>query len=266
VLEEQLAYWRRQLAGAPKTLELPTDRPRPPVQTFRGARLPLDLPPALVKGVEALARKEGVTLFMTLLAAFDLLLFRVSGQEDLVVGTSIAERAHPETEGLIGFFVNTLVLRTDLSGDPTFRDLLARVREALLGAYAHKEVPFERVVEDLHPELDRSRTPLFQVMAVLQNTPVAELSLPGLTLAPVNAPTGTAKFDLTLFFAQSEAGLASSVVYNTDLFDEATVSQLMSQLRALLEGVVADPGQRLWEVPLMTERERRQMLLEWSSD
>jgi amino acid adenylation domain-containing protein len=266
VLEEQLAYWRRQLAGAPKALELPTDRPRPPVQTFRGARLPLDLPPALVKGVEALARKEGVTLFMTLLAAFDLLLFRVSGQEDLVVGTSIAERSHPETEGLIGFFVNTLVLRTDLSGEPTFRDLLARVREALLGAYAHKEVPFERVVEDLHPELDRSRTPLFQVMAVLQNTPVAELSLPGLTLAPVNAATGTAKFDLTLFFAQSEAGLASSVVYNTDLFNEATVSQMMSQLRALLEGVVADPGQRLWEVPLMTERERRQMLLEWSGD
>ena len=206
-LQSQLAYWRERLAGL-SPLELPTDRPRPALQSFRGASLPVLLSGPLSQGLQALSRREGVTLFMTLLAAFQTLLCRYSGQEDVAVGSAIANRNRAETEGLIGFFVNMLVLRSDLSGDPTFRALLQRVREVALGAYAHQDLPFEKLVEELQPERDLSRQPLFQVGFVLQNTPLPRLELPGLRIAPLEIDNGTSKFDLTLMLRESAAGAA----------------------------------------------------------
>src|SRR5262249_13274985 len=197
-LERQLAYWRGQLGTSLPVLNLPTDRPRPAVQTFRGDRLGLWLPDELSAGLKELSRREGVTLFMTLLAAFQILLQRYSGQEEIVVGTDVANRNYRETEGLIGFFVNQLVLRTDLSGSQTFVDLLQRVKDACLGAYAHQDLPFEKLVEELQPERDPSRSPLFQVKLVLQNAPQGSLQLGGLQLQRVGVKAVTAKFDLML--------------------------------------------------------------------
>ena len=206
VLETQLSYWKRQLVDAPR-LELPTDHPRPAVQTFRGSHQSLLLPNTVGEALKALSRRQGVTLFMTLLAAFKILLHRYSSQEDLIVGTPIANRNRLEIEGLIGFFVNTLVVRTDLSGNPTFRELLQRVREVCLGAYAHQDLPFERLVEELHLKRNLGRNPLFQVMFVLQNASMQTIVLPGLTLSPVEVDNGTAHFDLTLHIADTEQGL-----------------------------------------------------------
>ena len=197
-LERQLDYWRKQLAGAPPLLELPTDRPRPATQTNHGSYRPVSLPPALVRRVRELSRREGVTPFMTLLAAFQTLLSRYSGQDDISVGTPIAGRGRVEVEGLVGLFVNTLVMRTDLSGEPSFRDLLKRVREVALGAYAHQDVPFEMLVDELQPQRDMSRTPLFQVMFAMQRSPLAEHQLDGVRFSPVLIDNGTATFDLTL--------------------------------------------------------------------
>ncbi|RMF30995.1 MAG: non-ribosomal peptide synthetase, partial [Chloroflexi bacterium] len=205
-LEKQLAYWKEQLSGSPPVLELPTDRPRPSVQTSRGASFAFALPQDLSQAIQALSQEEGVTLFMTLLAAFQTLLYRYTGQEDICVGTPIANRNRPEIEGLIGFFVNTLVLRTDLSGNPRFTELLKRVREVALGAYAHQDLPFEMLVEALQPQRDMSHSPLFQVMFVLQNVPLEALELPDLTLRPVDVDRGTATFDLTLSMAEGPEG------------------------------------------------------------
>jgi Non-ribosomal peptide synthetase modules and related proteins len=211
VLEGQLKYWREQLAGAPALLELPTDRPRPAVQSFRGASEPLALDAELTHALKALSQRAGVTLFMTLLGAFMALLARYSGQEDIVVGSPIANRNRSETEALIGFFVNTLVLRVDLSGNPPFEELLGRVRQVALAAYAHQEVPFERVVEALRPQRSLSHSPLFQVMFVLQNVPFEALELPGLSLSPLALESVTAKFDLTLVMSETEQGLRGGV-------------------------------------------------------
>ncbi len=263
VLDEQLSYWKRQLADLP-ALQLPTDRPRPAVQTHRGARQELVLPKLLTEALKELSRREGVTLFMTLLAAFQVLLSRYSGQEDIAVGSPIAGRNRAEIEGLIGFFANTLVVRTDLSGDPTFKELLRRVREVALEAYDHQDVPFEKLVEELQPQRDTSRTPLFQVMLTLQNTPGKALELPGLRLTQQELERGTAKFDLTLSMVEGPEGLRGACEYNTDLFEAATITRMLGHLQTLLEGVVANPAQRLSTLPLLTEAERHQLLIEWN--
>ena len=264
VLETQIAYWKQQLAGAPALIDLPTDHPRPAVQTFRGAHQSLVLPRHLQEGFKALSRQEGVTQFMTLLAAFKVLLYRYTGQDDLIVGTPIANRNRLETEGLIGFFVNALVLRTDLSGNPGFRELLRRVREVCLGAYGHQDLPFDRLVEELHVKRDLSRNPLFQVMFVLHNASLRTVELPGLTLSPVEGDSETAHFDLTLQIADTEQGLTAAFVYNTDLFEAATIARMLGNFQTLLEAVVADPEQRLSDLPLLTEAERQQLLVEWN--
>ena len=264
VLEAQLDHWRRQLADSPAVLDLPTDRPRPPIQTFRGASQHFVLPIALTEALQALSRLEQATLFMTLLAAFQTLLYRYTGQDDILVGSPIAGRTRAETEELIGFFANTLVLRGDLSGDPPFRELLKRVREMNQGAYAHQDLPFEQIVEMLQPERDMSRNPLFQVMFVLQNTPSQTLELPGLTLQPIRTETGTAKFDLWLSIAEGDDQLFCTLEYNTDLFEAATTARLIGHFETLLRGIVAHPEQRLSALPLLTEAEWQQVLVEWS--
>ena len=264
-LDAQLGYWREQLRDAPALLELPTDRTRPPVQTYRGATARFTLPENLSQGLQRLSRREGATLFMTLLVAFQTLLQRYSGAMDVVVGTPIAGRNRAEIEELIGFFVNTLVLRTKFDGDPAFVELLARVREVSLGAYAHQDVPFEKLVEELQPERELSHAPLFQVMFSLQNAVAArQAQLPGLELSSLEVESGVAKFDLTLGMNETVEGLAGLIEYNTDLFEAETIERMIGHLKTLLEGIVADPQRRVSELALMTERESRQIVVEWN--
>jgi amino acid adenylation domain-containing protein len=265
VLQTQIAYWKEQLAGAPALIDLPTDHPRPAVQTFRGAHQLLVLPKHLQEGFKVLSRQEGLTQFMALLAAFKVLLHRYTSQEDLIVGTPIANRNRLETEGLIGFFVNALVLRTDLSGNPSFRELLRRVREVCLGAYGHQDLPFDRLVEELHVKRDLSRNPLFQVMFVLHSASMRTVELPGLTLSPVEGDSETAHFDLTLQILDTEQGLTAAFVYNTDLFEAGTIARMLGNFQILLEAMVADPEQRVSDLPLLTESERQRLLVEWNS-
>ncbi|HLL48692.1 MAG TPA: condensation domain-containing protein, partial [Longimicrobiaceae bacterium] len=243
-MERQVAFWRDQLAGAPPLLELPTDRPRPAVATEAGARVAFELPAELAGALDALSRREGATLFMTLMAGWQALLGRWSGQDDVPVGTPIAGRTRAETEGLIGMFVNTLVLRTRLDGWPTFRELLARVRETTLGAYAHQDVPFERLVEELQPERSLRHTPVFQVTFAMQNLEAEELRLGELRLASLSGEDEAAKFDLTLVMTGGAEGLGGIVSFRTDLFEARTVERMLAQLRALLEAVAADPERR----------------------
>jgi amino acid adenylation domain-containing protein len=264
VLDGLLSYWKRQLAGLPPLLELPTDRPRPRVQTFRGSLLPVALPPGTTAAVRELSRRSGATPFMTLLAAFFALLRRHTRQDDLAVGSPVANRGRVEIEGLIGFFVNTLVLRTDLGGDPPFRELLARVRAVAAGAYAHQDLPFETLVQEIDPERQLSHNPLFQVMFLLQNAPMPELSVSGLKLSPLAVGGGTSKFDLSLHFWEAEPELVGYFEYNTDLFDRATVARLADHFVRLLQGVLADPDSRLSALPLLAPAERRQVLGEWN--
>ncbi len=264
VLESQLAYWKQQLKGPPPRLELPADRPRPAVQTSRGALQWFELPWDLFEKLLALSQQENGTLFMTLLAAFQALLYRYTEQEDISIGTPIAGRNRPEIEGLIGFFVNTLVLRTDLTGSPSFRELLRRVREVAEGAYACQDLPFEMLVDELQPEREMSHTPLFQAMFVLQNAPMKVLELPGLIVSPLEVDSGTAKFDLTLSMAEIEGKLKGSLEYNTDLFDAITIKRMPGHFLTLLESIVADPDQRIADLPLLTPAEQRQLLVEWN--
>ena len=264
VLASQLAYWKDQLSGAPPVLDLPTDRPRPAVRRGRGARESFVLPAEPLESLRALVREQGATLFMGLLTGFVVLLERYTGQEDLTVGTPIAGRTRVEVEGLIGFFVNTLVLRADLSGDPSFVDQLKRMREVSLGAYAHQELPFERVVEELEPVRDLSRTPLFQAMFVLQNVPLEALDIEGLRLDGLELDSATAKFDLTLSMVEREGGLRGSIEYDTDLFDRSTVCRLAEHLRTLLSGALAAPYTALSDLPLQTAAERHQLLTEYN--
>ncbi|HYO54438.1 non-ribosomal peptide synthetase, partial [Archangium sp.] len=266
VLEGQLSYWKKTLAGAPQALELPTDRARPQVQTFRGAQVKVQLPLALSQEVRALSQREGATLFMTLLAALQALLARYSGQRDIVVGTPVAGRNRQEVESLIGFFVNTLALRVDVQGALSFKELLAQVREACLGAYVHQELPFEKLVDALQLERDLSRTPLFQVLFVLENEPVRTVELGGLCLKPLEVEFVPAKLDLTVGLRETGQGLLSVWEYNTDLFDGETVARMAGHFQKLLEGWVARPEQRLWELPLLTKEERHRLLVEWNSE
>jgi amino acid adenylation domain-containing protein/non-ribosomal peptide synthase protein (TIGR01720 family) len=265
ILERQLSYWKRQLADIPPLLALPTDRPRQTVQTFDGRVQRIALSRELSAALRELSRKEEVTLFMTLLAAFKILLYRYTGQEDIVVGTVVANRNRAEIEGLIGFFVNTLALRDDLSGNPSFRELLGRVRETTLGAYAHQDLPFEKLVAELQPERDLGHTPLFQVGFQLQSArPYEAVESPGLTLRPMEIESGTAKFDLALSMAPGADRIYGSLEYNTALFDDVTITWMIGHFQTLLEGVVADPNARLSSLPLITEPERRRLLVEWN--
>ncbi len=264
ILEAQLDYWRRQLAGDLAPLDLPADRPRPPVQTWRGASVPFALGRDETEGLRALAQRTGATLFMTLLAAFQILLHRLTGREDVTAGSPVAGLGSAEAEPLIGLFTNMLVLRTDLSGRPSFAEALRRVREVTLGALFHQELPFERLVEELKPERDLSRPPLFQVMFSLQNTPRSSLDLPGLSLRPLEVGSGAARYDLTLDLVEGTEEIGGRFEYNTDLFDPPTVQRWALQLRTLIAGILATPEQSVADLPLETEAERHRRLLEWN--
>ncbi|WP_310488909.1 amino acid adenylation domain-containing protein, partial [Chamaesiphon sp. VAR_69_metabat_338] len=296
-LQTQLAYWRQQLDGIP-VLNLPADRPRPAVPSYRGAKQVLELSPALSQALEALSYREGVTLFMTMLTAFEILLYRYTQQEDIAIGSPIANRNRSELEGLIGFFVNSLVLRTDCSGQPTFRELLQRVRAVTLGAYAHQDLPFEKLVEELHPERDLSYHPLFQVAFSFQNTPISALELLGLTVSLLDldakatsqrlevvasdaksafadwdlecldssgyCSTTTAKLDLEFHLWQDAESVKGQMVYSTDLFDDATITRMLGHFQTLLASVVANPEQRVSDVAVLSAIERRQLLIDWN--
>jgi amino acid adenylation domain-containing protein/thioester reductase-like protein len=265
VLNNQLNYWKQQLGGELPVLELPTDRPRPAIQTYRGATESFALSPSLTAALKNLSQQEGVTLFMTLLAAFKVLLHRYTQQDNILVGTPIANRNRSEIEGLIGFFVNTLVLRSNLTANLSFKQLLAQVREVTLGAYAHQDLPFEQLVEELQPRRNLSHSPLFQVMFILQNTATEVIQLPDLTLEELTAENNTAKFDITLSLSEAEEGLQGGIEYNTDIFDAAKITRMLGHFQVLLEGIVANPQQHLSQLPLLTANEQHQLLVEWNN-
>jgi amino acid adenylation domain-containing protein len=262
VLEAQIAYWKRQLAEAPRVLDLPTDRPRPASQTFRGAIRPVAFPAAMLEAVHSLCRREGVTSFMVLLAAWSVLLGRHAGQDDVLVGTPVAGRNRREIEDLIGFFVNTLVLRADLAGAPSFTELLGRVRGAALDAFAHQDLPFERVVEELVTERDLSRSPLIQAVFAQQNVFGSAPKMPGVAISQLVLDSGVAKFDLLLALYEIPDGLAGSLQHNTHLFDGSTAERLLARFAALLEGAVADPGRSVADLPLLLPAELGEVLWE----
>ncbi|MES1241578.1 MAG: non-ribosomal peptide synthase/polyketide synthase, partial [Acidobacteriota bacterium] len=259
-LAAQLRWWREELAGAPALLELPADRPRPAVQSYRGAYESALLPAGLARALRRLALGEGATLFMVLLAGFEALLHRWSGQDDVLVGSPVANRVRAELEGLIGFFVNTLVLRGRTAPERSFRGLLAGARDSALGAYAHQDLPFEKLVEELGVERSLAHSPLFQVMLVLQNVPLGEMALPGVQARMAELPVTTSKFDLTLDLNEVEEGVEASLTYATDLFDRNTARRLLGHFRVLLEGAVARPDARIADLPLLTEAERAELV------
>jgi amino acid adenylation domain-containing protein len=263
VLDEQLAYWKKQLADVP-VLELPADHPRTMAESEQGSRLSLILPQELSRGLKELGQRAGATLFMTMLATFQVLLSRYAGQSDVAVGTPIAGRRLAETEDLIGFFVNTLVLRTAVNGSESFREVLAQVREKTLEAYTHQDVPFEKLVEELHPERDLTRPPLFQVMFVLQNAPQTELKIPGLTLSSMNIESKAAKFDLMLMVGEEHGRLHTGLSYRSGWFSENSMRRLLSHWENLLTGIVANPQMAVRDLSMLAEAERSQVLHEWN--
>ena len=264
VLEKQIAFWRQRLAGMPAALDLPADRPRPPVRGSRGAHVDLSLVPETAARLKDLARRAGTTPFAVLLAAFQTVLFRWTERRDLAVGAPVANRSRSEVAGLIGFFVNTLVLRSDLSGDPEFGELVAAVRQTALDAFEHQDLPFEKLVEELRPQRDPSRPPLVQVQLVLQNTPVAALAVSGLRIEVMDFAARTAKLDLSLSLGEDEGGFLGSLTYGTDLFDAPTIQRLAGHLTTLLAAACAEPRLRLSEIPLLGAAERAQVLREWN--
>jgi amino acid adenylation domain-containing protein len=264
VLETQLAYWKKQLGNNLAVLQLPTDHPRPALQTFSGAQQAVSLPETLVKALRKLSQQEGVSLFMVLLAGFKTLLYRYTGQKDIVVGSPIANRNRVEIEGLIGFFVNNLVLRTNCAGNPSFRELLTQAREVCLEAYTHQDLPFEKLVEQLQPERNLSHNPLFQVAFVLQNALLKNVELPGLSLKSLEVDNKTAKCDLELSWEETGEELRGSVQYNTDLFESETIGRFVGHYQRLLESIVADPQQRLSELIMLTAGEEQQIRVEWN--
>jgi amino acid adenylation domain-containing protein len=259
VLEKQLSYWQEHLDNAPPVLNLPLDRPRPAIQTFRGARETCWLSKTLSDRLKTLSQQENVTLFMTLLTAFKILLYRHSGQDDIVVGTPIAGRNRAELESLIGFFINTVVLRTRLGGNPSFHSLLNQVREVALGAYAHQDFPFEKLVEELKPERDLSYTPMFQVWFNMLNLGEVNLQLPGLNVEEIAIPEAASKFDLTLYAQESPEGIKLEWVYNQDLFAATTIERMIAHFQILLEGIVSDPEKSITNFSLLNDRERQNL-------
>jgi amino acid adenylation domain-containing protein len=261
----QINYWKKQLADAPPLLELPTDKVRPPVQTFKGATRKFYLDRDLSEKLKTLSQKSGTTLFMNFLAVFVALLSRWSNRDDILVGTPIARRNHEQIEDLIGFFVNTLVLRIDLTGNPSFLELLARVRQVSLDAFDRQDVPFDLVVEAIKPERNLSYSPLFQVMFAWQNAPMGTLELPGLTLSTLEIDSATAKFDLTLAMAETPEGLRGWWEYNTDLFEAETIARLDDHFQTLLAAIVPTPEKLVSQLPhLLSDRQRHQLLVEWN--
>lgn len=265
ILEDHLVYWKQQLGGELPVLQLPTDRPRPAVQSYRGSKTPFNLSEQLKNELEKLSRDEGVTLFMTLLAAFYTLLYRYTGQEDITIGSPIANRTRSEIENLIGFFVNTLALRLDISGNPSFIQMLERVREVTLTAYNHQDLPFEKLVEELKPVRDMSYSPLFQVMFSWQNVPKEPTNLSGLNVTPMAIDSGASMFDLTIYMWEEDNGLAGQIEYNTDLFNDATIVRIQRHFQTLLEGIIADPENDIRNLPILDEAEHRQLVVEWNN-
>lgn len=262
VLEQELGFWKEQLSGAPPLLELPTDRPRPIIQSFHGARQTALLSQSLTDDLKALSRSEQVTLYVTLLTALQILLCRYSGQEDISVGTSFANRNQLAIEDVIGLFANILVVRTDFSNDPTLSQVLQRVGETARRVSAHAEIPFEKVVQELQPERDLSRNPLFQVsFDCLLGIPL-ELNVPGIGISPVEVDTGTAKFDLTLAIEETECGLKTVWEYSAELFDDSTIGRMMKHFEVLLESMTQGAEQRIGRLPLLTEMEKRHLVIE----
>ena len=265
VLSEQLAYWNKRLTGVPTVLNLPTDRPRPPAQTFRGATQNFTISPSLSMALKALSQREGTTIFMTLLATFGVLLSRYSGQADVLIGTPVANRGQMEFEDLIGLFVNTLVLHTNLANNPSFRTLLKRVRATTLEAYEHQDLPFEKLVEELQLARDVSYSPLFQVFFVLQNAPTPTKGFANLSLQALEPQGETAKFDLTLAIDETATGLTGTWEYNTDLFDATTIARMANHFLVLLESIVANPDQAVEQLPLLMKDEREVLVRTWNA-
>jgi len=265
-IARQVDYWRGQLAGGPAPLVLPTDRPRPARRSYRGSQQEVRLSHETSEGLKRMSRREGATLFMTLLAAFQILLNRYSGQSDVAVGFPIANRSRLETEKLVGFFVNTLVIRADFSNDLSFREVLRQVRQAALGAYAHQDVPFERLVEELQPERDLTTSPLFQAMFVLQDAPLRRMEFSNITLEPLDVAYGVAKFDLLMNLWEWSEGTAGILQYNTDLFDASTIKRMADHFAVLLKAVIAGPAEKVSRLPLLTPEERHQLLVEWNNN
>ena len=262
ILEGEIGYWKQRLAEA-ATLELPTDHPRPPAPTHRGGRERIELGREVSEGLKRLSQREGATLFMALMTAFKVVLMRYSGQEDLSVGTVIANRTRKEVEGLIGFFVNTLVMRTDLYGNPSFRELIGREREVALGAYARQEVPYEKLVEEINPDRDLSRSPLFQVFMALQNAKRGESEIRGLKVSGIGEEMGVAKFDLELTLTEEGEGIRGFLGYSQDLYEGETIGRMARHYERVLTEVVRDAEQNICEIELMSEEEKRQLLGGW---
>ena len=260
VLKEQLDYWTRQLQGSPTLLTLPLDHPRPVIQGHRGATLSFEIAAETTAGLYTLTKQTQATLFMTLLAAFDILLSRYSRQDDICIGTPIANRNRAELEGLIGFFVNTLVLRSQVDNSASFESLLDQVRTSTLEAYAHQDLPFEQLVDVLKPERHTDHSPLFQVMLVLQNAPIGNLELPGVSLQAVTSENTTTKFDLTLNITEAGQKLFASFVYNTDLFEQATIERMAGHFTRLLEAIVTHPTAPIRDLHMLSEAELHQIL------
>jgi len=262
-IEKQLAYWKNQLLGLP-VLQLPADRPRPPTGSFRGATRNFRLSKPLAENLRSLSKQQGCTLFVTFLAAFEALLCRYTGQGDIVVGAPVASRNRPEIEDLIGFFLNTLVLRTHLNDDPRFSDLLARARETLLGAFNNQDLPFDTLVDELHPERNLGMNPLCQVMLVVRQAPQSERPMADITVSPIDVDTRAAKFDITLFLVERPDGIDGALNYKCDLFDADRMERMANHFAVLLEGMVANPDGRVSQLPLLTGSERHQVLVEWN--
>jgi non-ribosomal peptide synthetase component F len=255
VLEKQLAFWREQLKGIPPVLGLPLDRPRPQARTFAGACEMLHISADTLKAIKDLGRQEGATLFMTLIAVFQAMLSKYSGEEQIVVGTDLANRTMPETEQMIGFFINLLAVRTDLSGNPTFLELVHRVRERLLEAYAHQEVPFPKVVQEIQPERSTTHNPIVQALFVMQNAPRTKRELAGLKVEPFEVPVTTSKFDMAVFMAERPDELIGYWVYSTELFEQKTIQSMMRHFTTLLQSVIALPGGRLSALAMLSPEE-----------
>lgn len=265
-LQKEINYWKQKLGDGPTPLELPTDYPRPLLPSFKGKNYSFKLSRSLLDSIKELSQREGVTPYMTFLAAFQILLSRYSSQKDISVGTPIANRNHAQMEPLIGFFVNNLVMRANLSGEPSFLDFLKQVREVALGAYGHQDLPFEKLVMELNPHRDLSRSPLFQVMFAFQNFPMETIEGMGISLEPLPPSSGVAKFDLTLFLEESSEGIKGTFEYKTALFKEETIARMVGHFETLLLGIISNPGEKISKLPILTKLEEHQILVEWNNN